>query len=109
MSETTNPSQAPAEMSSRQQQPHSIQERSNQRLLEEANDLHGQAREDSRSYAEGGCFYASSVPIANAVGAELGVVTRDGASGAVQRTGIGFYIRSDHLCNHTYDGNVPVA
>jgi hypothetical protein len=22
---------------------------------------------------------------------------------------LGFYIRSDHLCNHTYDGNVPVA
>ncbi|QPN61981.1 hypothetical protein [Synechococcus sp. CBW1004] len=92
-----------------QRLPHPIQERSNHRLLEHAKDLHNQAREDSRSYAEGGCFYASSTPIANALGAELGIVTRDAQSGAVQRTGLGFYIRSDHLCNHTYDGNVPVA
>jgi hypothetical protein len=72
MSETANPSQAPAEVPSRQRQPRSIQERANQRLLEEAKDLHGQALEDARSYAEGGCFYASSTPIANAIGAELG-------------------------------------
>ena len=64
---------------------------------------------ESSSGTEAACFYASGAPVANAIGAELGVVTRDKDSGAVQRTGIGFYVRSDHLCNNTYFGNVPVA
>lgn len=87
----------------------SPKDRSNQRLLEEAKDIHGQVRENSGAYTEAACFYASGAPVANAIGAELGVVTRDKDSGAVQRTGIGFYVRSDHLCNNTYFGNVPVA
>ena len=87
----------------------SPKDRSNQRLLDEAKDIHGQVRENSGAYAEAACFYASGAPVANAIGAELGVVTRDKDSGAVQRTGIGFYVRSDHLCNNTYFGNVPVA
>ena len=87
----------------------STKDRSNQRLLEEAKDIHGQVRENSGAYTEAACFYASGAPVANAIGAELGVVTRDKDSGAVQRTGIGFYVRSDHLCNNTYFGNVPIA
>lgn len=59
----------------------------------------GQAREDLSSYAEAGVFYASQSPVANSVGGEVGIVTRDEKTGEVRRSGVGFYMRSDHMCN----------
>jgi len=59
----------------------------------------GQCLESNGHYAELGCFYAAPAPVANSFGAELGVVTRDTKAGTVQRTGIGFYIRSDHAAD----------
>lgn len=62
----------------------------------------GQSLEDSDHYTDLGPVYASATPVANAFGAEVGVVTRDDKAGTVQRTGIGLYIRSDHAANFTY-------
>jgi hypothetical protein len=58
-----------------------------------------QCLETNQHYADLGCFYAGKAPVANSFGAELGVVTRDEKTGTVQRTGIGFYIRSDHAAD----------
>jgi len=87
----------------------SIAARNNERHLQETFDNAGQDRENHGGYAEAGPFYASKAPVANAVGAELGVVTRDEKTGTVQRSGIGFYIRSDHFFGHTFEGDVDVA
>jgi hypothetical protein len=81
----------------------SIDARHNERQLEEAFDNLAQARESNAGYAEAGPFYASKAPVANAIGGEIGVVTKDDKAGTVQRTGIGFYIRSDHFYGHTYE------
>ena len=86
----------------------SIAARNNERHLQETFDNASQDREERGGYAEAGPFYASKAPVANAVGAELGVVTRDEKTGTVQRSGIGFYVRSDHFFGHTFE-DVDVA
>lgn len=68
-----------------------------------------QQRETSNTYAELGPLYASASPVASSVGAELGIVTRDTQANTVQRTGVGFYLRSDHLLNKRWDTTVPRA
>lgn len=83
-------------------------DRSKERAFEQALDDMGQLREDG-GYAEAGPFYASKAPVANAIGGELGIVTKDAKTGEVARTGIGFYIRSDHMFGNTYTGTVPLA
>lgn len=77
--------------------------KANAHALEACLDEHGQVREDTESYADLGPVYAAATPVANAWGAELGFVTKDEKAGTVQRTGFGFYLRSDHLCNKKYD------
>lgn len=77
--------------------------KANAHALEACLDEHGQIRENTESYADLGPVYAAPTPVANAWGAELGFVTKDEKAGTVQRTGFGFYIRSDHLCNKKYD------
>jgi hypothetical protein len=67
--------------------------------LSEAQLAYGQQREDMGTYADAGVFYASKTPIANAIGAEVGIVTRDKKNGTVQRAGFGFYFRADHMCD----------
>ncbi len=86
----------------------SIAARNNERHLQETFDNAGQDRENYGGYAEAGPFYASKAPVANSVGAELGVATRNEKTGTVQRSGIGFYIRSDHFFGHTFE-DVDVA
>lgn len=54
-------------------------------------------------YHDIGCFYGSATPVANALGAEIGVVTKDEKTNKVQRTGVGLYIRSDHMADVKYD------
>ena len=63
----------------------------------------GQALEDNNHYSELGCFYAAQSPVANSMGAEIGVVTKDEKTNKVQRTGVGIYLRSDHAANYTFD------
>lgn len=77
--------------------------KANGHKLEACLDEHGQVREDTDAYADLGFVYAATAPVANSWGAELGVVTKDKESGTVQRTGFGFYFRSDHLCNDKFD------
>jgi hypothetical protein len=68
----------------------------------------GQAREDLQTYADAGVFYAAKTPVANSIGAEIGVVTKDDKTGKVQRSGLGFYLRSDHICQLPYYGKVAI-
>ena len=68
-----------------------------------------QQRETSNTYTELGPLYASAAPVAGSVGAELGIVTRDNQANTVQRTGAGFYLRSDHLLNQRWNTAVPRA
>lgn len=77
--------------------------KANGHKLEACLDEHGQVREDTDAYADLGFVYAATAPVANSWGAEVGVVTKDKESGTVQRTGFGFYFRSDHICNKKYD------
>jgi len=86
-----------------------LNDRSKERELEQAFDDLAQARELNAGYAEAGPFYAAKPPVANAVGGEIGIVTKDEKAGTVQRTGIGFYVRSDHFFGHTYSTSVPLA
>jgi serine protease inhibitor ecotin len=58
---------------------------------------HAQALETNGHYHDWGFAYAAPAPIANAIGAELGFMQRDNETMTVQRTGIGFYLRSDHV------------
>ena len=83
-----------------------------QTLLDDAKrveDRNSKGRDYSRTlettghYQDLGCFYAASTPVPASFGAEIGVVTKDEKTGAVQRTGIGFYIRSDHMADVKYD------
>ena len=62
-----------------------------------------QALETNQHFAELGCFYGGAAPVANSFGAEIGVVTKDDKTNTVQRTGVGFYIRSDHARNIEFD------
>lgn len=75
---------------------------------DEARLAFGQQREDLNSYAEAGIFYAAKPPVANSLGAEMGFATRDNKTGQVQRSGLGFYLRSDHMCNLPYYGKVNI-
>lgn len=81
--------------------PMPTKDRSKERAFEQALDDMGQLREDG-GYAEAGPFYACKAPVANAIGGELGIVTKDAKTGEVARTGIGFYVRSDHMFGNTY-------
>lgn len=74
----------------------------------EARLAYGQVREDLGDYAEAACFYAAASPVANSVGGELGVVTRDDKTGETYRTGVGLYLRSDHLCKLPFMGTVNI-
>jgi hypothetical protein len=65
--------------------------------------VYTQALESSGHYQDLGCFYAASTPVPAAFGAEIGVVTKDEKTGAIQRTGVGLYIRSDHAAGCQYD------
>ncbi len=63
----------------------------------------GQTLEDNRQYNEAGPFYAGNAPLAGSAGFEVGVVTRNKDTGKVQRTGLGLYVRSDHLAKVQYN------
>jgi hypothetical protein len=79
-----------------------------QQAMENASYELNQAREANDGYNNLGPLYVSAAPVANSLGAEFGFSTTDEKTNTVQRTGIGFYIRSDHLCNKRYDANVKV-
>jgi hypothetical protein len=64
-----------------------------------------QAREDQGTYS-GSVVYMGQAPVANSLGLEVGFVTDDVATKGVQRTGIGLYLRSDHLWNQRFDSSV---
>ena len=87
----------------------STSDRASKRAMEELLETHGQARELNNGYAEAGPFYASGAPVDNSFGCEFGVVTKDEKANTVQRTGVGFYLRSDHLLNRRYNTAVPRA
>ena len=89
--------------------PSEVKRRQDESQLKAEIDAVHQAREDLGGYSEVGPFYGAAAPVPNSFGAELGIVTRDEKTGTVQRTGFGFYFRSDHLCNQKFDGNVPVC
>lgn len=92
----------------RRLRPSEVKRRQLAHQLEGEVDALQQAREDLNAYTEAGPFYGAAAPVPNSIGCELGVVTRDEKTGTVQRTGFGFYLRSDHICNKKYDGNVQV-
>lgn len=62
------------------------------------------ALEAAGHYTDAGVFYAATSPMAASVGAELGIVTRDEKTGKTQRSGVGFYLRCDHLAKIEHDG-----
>lgn len=93
----------------RRLRPSEIKRRQQETELRMEIDAVMQAREDLGGYSEVGPFYGAAAPVPNSFGCELGVATRDEKTGTVQRTGFGFYFRSDHLCNKKFDGNVPVC
>ena len=64
---------------------------------------HTQALENNGHYKDWGFVYAAPAPIANAIGGEIGVMQRDDETKTVQRTGIGFYLRSDHVASQQLD------
>ena len=64
-----------------------------------------QQRELTESYSDFGFLYHGHSPVANSIGLELGVVTKDEQAGTVQRTGFGFYLRSDHLADASFDSS----
>jgi hypothetical protein len=68
-----------------------------QQMLDQQRFSYQQMLEDNGHYNDLGCFYAAGAPIANAAGAELGIVTTDDKTGEVRRSGIGIYLRCDHL------------
>jgi hypothetical protein len=47
--------------------------------------------------------YIAGAPIPNAIGAEIGVVSQHSRTKQIQRTGVGFYIRADHMANSEID------
>jgi hypothetical protein len=63
----------------------------------ETNKFMAEQRELHGTYADLGPLYASATPVANSVGAEFGIVTRDSKTNKTKRTGIGIYLRSDHI------------
>jgi hypothetical protein len=63
----------------------------------ETNKFMAEQRESHGTYTDLGPFYASATPVANSVGAEFGIVTRDSKTDEACRTGIGIYLRSDHI------------
>lgn len=65
--------------------------------VDQARHTFQQKLEDHGHYTDLGFIYAAPAPIANAVGAEIGVVTTDDSTGDVRRTGVGIYLRCDHL------------
>jgi hypothetical protein len=71
--------------------------------VDNARSTAAQALQNNGHYHDFGCFYGSATPVANALGAEVGVVTKDEKTKKVQRTGVGFYIRSDHMADVKYD------
>ena len=105
----TTPTTQTEPATERRLRPSEVKRRNLEHQLQAAADQFGQDREDLQGYAEAGIFYGSASPVPNSFGAELGVVTKDEKTGTVQRTGFGFYFRSDHICNKKYDGNVPVC
>jgi hypothetical protein len=64
-----------------------------------------QQRELTESYSDFGFLYHGHSPVANSIGLELGVVTKDEKTKQVQRTGFGFYLRSDHLADASFDSS----
>ena len=64
-----------------------------------------QQRELTESYSDFGFVYHGHSPVANSIGLELGVVTKDEKTKQVQRTGFGFYLRSDHLADASFDSS----
>lgn len=69
---------------------------------------YGQAREANEAYKDLGFLYAASSPVANSLGFEAGFVSRDQKTGEVSRSGLGIYLRSDHLCQLPFMGKVPL-
>jgi len=65
----------------------------------ETNKFMAEQREAHGTYTDLGPFYASATPVANSVGAEFGIVTRDSKTNKARRTGVGIYLRSDHIFN----------
>jgi len=70
--------------------------------VDEGLKAHGQLLESNGHYKDLGFCYAAPAPVANAIGGEVGVVTKDEKTGTVQRTGVGLYIRSDHMADYKY-------
>jgi hypothetical protein len=64
---------------------------------------HAQALESNGHYKDWGFVYAAPAPIANAIGGEIGFMQRDDKTMTVQRTGIGIYLRSDHIFSAKLD------
>jgi hypothetical protein len=64
---------------------------------------HAQALETNGHYKDWGFVYAAPAPIANAIGGEIGFTQRNNETMTVQRTGIGIYLRSDHVFSAKLD------
>jgi hypothetical protein len=71
--------------------------------LEQIKADHSQALESSGHYNDWGFVYAAPAPIANAIGGEIGFMQRNDETMTVQRTGIGIYLRSDHIFDAKLD------
>jgi hypothetical protein len=65
--------------------------------LDKAEQALRSAQEEGNQFFDLGPVYTAGAPMANAVGIEFGVVTTDDTTGNKHRSGIGVYIRSDHL------------
>jgi len=64
---------------------------------------HAQALETNGHFNDWGFVYAAAAPVANAIGGEIGFMQRDDKTMTVQRTGIGIYLRSDHIFSAKLD------
>jgi hypothetical protein len=80
-----------------------------QRRLQDSIEVAAQDRETNNQYLGSNGLYASGSAIENSFGVELGVATHDKTTNSTQRSGLGLYIRSDHLCNKRYDTSVKVT
>lgn len=66
-----------------------------------------QLREDHNAYGQLDLYFAK-VPIANAIGFEFGCISDRPTPTTVQRSGFGFYIRSDHAFNKSFKLMPPI-
>lgn len=103
---TEDPAKAPAEPAKGKADKQTAKEQLNKqrtKKLEQIKADHSQALESSGHYNDWGFVYAAPAPIANAIGGEIGFMQRNDETMTVQRTGIGFYLRSDHIFDAKLD------